>query len=56
MDERGGILIPTEESGTDFDRFCDSYGLEYGNPVPIAVLKRFQEENKTPSSTQILFA
>lgn len=31
---------------TDFERLCKRVGLEYVNPVPIEVLRRFKEHNR----------
>ena len=31
---------------TDFEKLCSRLGLEYVNPVPQEVLKRFKEQNK----------
>lgn len=43
LQEDAKAIITTD---TDFERLCKYAGLEYVNPVPLQVLKRFKEENK----------
>jgi len=42
MQERANAIITTD---TDFERLCKLVRLEYINPVPSEVLKRFKEQN-----------
>jgi predicted nucleic acid-binding protein len=41
--EKAKGIVTTD---TDFERLCKHTGLEYFNPVPKEVLKRFKEQNK----------
>ena len=41
--EKATGIITTD---TDFEKLCKTLGLEYINPVPREVLKRFNEQNK----------
>jgi len=43
LQEDAKAIITTD---TDFEQLCKNVGLEYVNPVPIEVLKRFKEQNK----------
>ncbi|MBT0159378.1 type II toxin-antitoxin system VapC family toxin [Candidatus Bathyarchaeota archaeon A05DMB-2] len=42
QEEAKGIVT----TDTDFERLCKHVGLDYINPVPREVLKRFKEQNK----------
>ena len=42
QEEAKGIVT----TDTDFERLCKHVGLDYVNPVPKEVLKRFKEQNK----------
>jgi predicted nucleic acid-binding protein len=42
--QEGAKSIVTTD--TDFERLCGAVGLEYVNPVPRKVLKRFKERNR----------
>ncbi len=41
--EKAKGIVTTD---TDFEKLCKQAGLEYINPVPKEVLKRFKEQNK----------
>lgn len=41
--EKAKGIVTTD---TDFERLCKQTGLEYINPVPKEVLKRFKQQNK----------
>lgn len=43
LQEKARGIVTTD---TDFERLCKQTGLDYVNPVPIDVLKRFKEQNK----------
>jgi predicted nucleic acid-binding protein len=43
LQEDANAIITTD---TDFEQLCKHTGLEYANPVPKEVLKRFKEQNK----------
>ena len=43
LQEDANTIITTD---TDFEQLCKQTGLEYVNPVPKEVLKRFKEQNK----------
>lgn len=43
LQENAKAIITTD---TDFERLCPHVGLEYINPVPIEVLKRFKDQNR----------
>jgi predicted nucleic acid-binding protein len=43
LQEKAAGIVTTE---TDFEGLCKRVGLEYHNPVPKEVLKRFKEQNK----------
>ena len=43
LQEGANAIITTD---TDFERLCKRAGLEYVNPVPKEVLKRFKEQNE----------
>ncbi|MGA2310206.1 MAG: PIN domain-containing protein [Candidatus Bathyarchaeia archaeon] len=43
LQERAKGIVTTD---TDFERTCGQVGLEYINPVPKNVLKRFAEQNR----------
>nr|MDO8134019.1 PIN domain-containing protein [Candidatus Njordarchaeum guaymaensis] len=42
LQEHASAIITTD---TDFERLCKHIGIEYVNPVPLEVLKRFREQN-----------
>lgn len=42
LQEKAAGIVTTD---TDFERLCRQVGLEYRNPVPKEVLKRFKEQN-----------
>ncbi|MGB9842214.1 MAG: PIN domain-containing protein, partial [Candidatus Bathyarchaeales archaeon] len=41
--EQAKAIVTTD---TDFERLCKHVGLDYVNPVPKEVLKRFKEQNE----------
>jgi predicted nucleic acid-binding protein len=43
LQERAKGIVTTD---TDFERICRQAGLDYINPVPKHVLKRFAEQNR----------
>ena len=43
LQEDAKAIVTTD---TDFEQLCKQTGLEYVNPVPKEVLKRFKEQNK----------
>jgi hypothetical protein len=43
LQEKAAGLVTTD---TGFERLCKDVGLDYHNPVPKEVLKRFKEQNK----------
>lgn len=43
LQEKANGIITTD---TDFERLCNNVGLEYLNPIPKNILKRFKEQNK----------
>lgn len=43
LQEGANAIVTTD---VDFERLCKRVGLEYVNPVPLEVLKRFKEQNK----------
>lgn len=43
LQEKAVAIVTTD---TDFERLCKPLGLEYINPVPREILRRFQEQNK----------
>ena len=43
MQERAACIVTTD---TDFEKLCNRVGLQYLNPVPPKVLKRFNEQNR----------
>ena len=43
LQENAKGIVTTD---TDFERLCGAVGLEYVNPVPGEVLKRFKERNR----------
>jgi predicted nucleic acid-binding protein len=43
LQEKAVGIVTTD---TDFERLCKHVGLEYVNPVPKEVLRRFKEQNK----------
>lgn len=43
LQEKATGIVTTD---TDFEKLCSPLGLEYINPVPREVLKRFKEQNK----------
>jgi len=43
LQEDARAIVTTD---TDFEQLCKHTGLEYVNPVPKEVLKRFKEQNK----------
>lgn len=43
LQEKATAIVTTD---TDFETLCKPLGLEYINPVPQEVLKRFKEQNK----------
>jgi predicted nucleic acid-binding protein len=43
LQERAKAIVTTD---TDFGRICSQVGLEYINPVPKNVLKRFADQNR----------
>ena len=43
LQEGAKAIITTDK---DFERLCKHVGLEYVNPVPVEVLKRFKERSK----------
>lgn len=43
LQEKASSIITTD---TDFEKLCPPLGLEYINPVPREVLKRFKGQNK----------
>lgn len=43
LQEKAKAIVTTD---TDFERICSQVGLEYINPVPKNVLKRFAEQNR----------
>jgi predicted nucleic acid-binding protein len=42
LQENAKGIVTTD---TDFEKLCEKVGLEYVNPVPKEVLKRFKERN-----------
>ena len=43
LQEKAKGIVTTD---TDFEPLCGRVGLEYVNPVPVEVLRRFKEQNK----------
>jgi len=43
LQEDADAIVTTD---TDFERLCKHVGLEYANPVPLDVLRRFKRLNK----------
>jgi predicted nucleic acid-binding protein len=43
LQQKAAGIVTTD---TDFERLCKHVGLEYANPVPRDVLKRFKEQSK----------